>query len=254
MRLICLNTWGGNAGIEDLLAFFRHHQKIDIFCLQEIHTDGAESVGLRVTPDQTLDNIEPELLRRIEEVLPEHQTLFMPLWKAQYGQVIFVKKGIEVLETAEWAVYRERGYLSPHVIADHARLIQCVWLNTKEGPVAVLNLHGLWNGQGKEDSEDRLEQSRRTLAFIEQLDVPFILAGDLNLGLETESLKMLEAAGLRNLVREYGIPSTRTRFYKKSDPFADYVLTSAGIRVEDFQALPDEVSDHAALCLDFSLE
>lgn len=36
MKLISLNTWGGRAGKEELLAFFERHRDIDIFCLQEI--------------------------------------------------------------------------------------------------------------------------------------------------------------------------------------------------------------------------
>lgn len=36
MKLISLNTWGGRAGKEELLAFFERYQDIDIFCLQEI--------------------------------------------------------------------------------------------------------------------------------------------------------------------------------------------------------------------------
>jgi hypothetical protein len=64
------------------------------------------------------------------------------------------------------------------------------------------------------------------------------------------SLRMLESAGLRNLVAEFGVSSTRTSLYARPEKFADYVLVSDGIIVHDFRVLPDEVSDHAQLLLE----
>ena len=58
---------------------------------------------------------------------------------------------------------------------------------------------------------------------------------------------MIESVDLRNLIKEYGITSTRTSLYPKEGKFADYVFTSKGVDVETFKVLPDEVSDHAPL-------
>lgn len=68
---------------------------------------------------------------------------------------------------------------------------------------------------------------------------------------ETKSLKMLEDLGMRNLIRESGVTSTRSSHYKKPLRFADYTLVSPDIKVNDFKVLPDEVSDHLAMYLDF---
>jgi endonuclease/exonuclease/phosphatase family metal-dependent hydrolase len=57
--------------------------------------------------------------------------------------------------------------------------------------------------------------------------------------------------GMRNLIREYKITSTRTSFYPKTEKFADYFFVSPEVQVNDFQVLPDEVSDHAPLLLSF---
>ncbi len=113
----------------------------------------------------------------------------------------------------------------------------------------ICNFHGLWNGKGKSDTEDRLKQSEKILEFIGGTDDSVILAGDFNLSPDTESLAMLEK-DMRNLIKEYGITSTRTSYYEKENKFADYVLVSPGIAVKDFRVLPDEVSDHAALYLE----
>ena len=58
---------------------------------------------------------------------------------------------------------------------------------------------------------------------------------------------------MRNLIADYHVTSTRSQLYKKDIKFADYILTSPGIKVKDFKVLPDEVSDHLALELDFSI-
>ncbi|MCX6712734.1 MAG: endonuclease/exonuclease/phosphatase family protein, partial [Candidatus Vogelbacteria bacterium] len=102
------------------------------------------------------------------------------------------------------------------------------------------------------DTLERLEQSRKIKAFMDSVDSPKILCGDFNLLPDTESLKIIEG-GLRNLIREYGVTSTRTSFYTKPDKFADYVFVSPEIKVVDFKVLPDEVSDHSPLLLEFEV-
>jgi endonuclease/exonuclease/phosphatase family metal-dependent hydrolase len=62
--------------------------------------------------------------------------------------------------------------------------------------------------------------------------------------------------GMTNLVKTYGIKSTRTSLYREygkpgASNFADYVIVSPDIKVESFEVLPDLASDHAALRLEF---
>lgn len=65
---------------------------------------------------------------------------------------------------------------------------------------------------------------------------------------------MIENTGLRNLIKEHGITSTRTSLYTKEEKFADYVLIGPGIQVTNFEVLPDEVSDHAPLRIEFEIK
>ena len=44
MRLICLNTWGGRAGSEKLLAFLDSHRDADFICLQEVGSGPYENL------------------------------------------------------------------------------------------------------------------------------------------------------------------------------------------------------------------
>jgi endonuclease/exonuclease/phosphatase family metal-dependent hydrolase len=77
-----------------------------------------------------------------------------------------------------------------------------------------------------------------------------ILCGDFNLLPNTESIAMLEK-GMKNLVKEYGITSTRSHHYTKEHKFADYIIVSTDIKVANFEVLQEPVSDHLPLLLEF---
>ena len=180
--MISLNTWGGVAGREGLLDFFRARDDVDVFCLQEIwnggeHIRGTTLAGVRY--DKFLSDLYPA----IGTMLENHLGYFRPHYHDWYGLAMFIKKNI--------------------------------------------------------------------VEFLKTIAHPYILCGDFNLLPDTESLKMFEAAGMRNLVKEFGVTSTRSSFYKKPHRFADYTLASDGVTVHDFKILPDEISDHLAMYLEF---
>jgi endonuclease/exonuclease/phosphatase family metal-dependent hydrolase len=254
LKIICLNTWAGIAGIDPLLKFFEHYKNTDIFCLQEIWNGGEDATKLTAA-GRSLARVETQLLQKIMDALPNHAAFFTPQHDpcSYFGVAIFVRKGIEVVDTGRICVYREPGYISPVDIADHARVLQYITIKTVDGPMTILNVHAAWQPNGKMDTPERLEQSRRIVEFSHTFAHPLILAGDFNLHPETESIRNIENAGWENLIRTYGITSTRTSLYHKPEPFADYIFIKNGIRVHDFHVLPEEVSDHAALFLEYSL-
>jgi endonuclease/exonuclease/phosphatase family metal-dependent hydrolase len=252
MKIISLNTWGGRAGREGLLSFFRPHKHdTDIFCLQEMWSspydtlDGQKAGGM--TLDQT--NIMVHGLTDISSVLTDFVPYFRPHHGDHYGLLMFVRKNIEVKVEGEIFVYKHKGYSPEGDIGNHARNIQFIIIEHNGEPLTVVNFHGLWNGQGKTDSEDRITQSEKIAEFIKQTQGDVVMLGDFNLLPDTQSIRILEDVGLRNLIREYGITSTRTSHYTKPEKFADYAFVSKGIEVNDFQVLPDEVSDHSPLLL-----
>ena len=248
MKLISLNLWGGRAGMPGLLEFLKKHQDVDIFCFQEMWHGGE---GRDVFGALDVDDVEFQLCQKIQEVLPDHISYFRPIYFDFYGLTIFVKKNIRVLSDGEFFVYREKGWFSKENIADHARSIQYINIDTEKGPRTIVNFHGLWNGKGKDDTEDRLLQSENIVQFLKEVKDPLILCGDFNLVPESESILKLERFGLRNLIRENDVTSTRTSLYSKPIRFTDYTFVSEGVVVEKFQVLPDEVSDHSAMYLDF---
>jgi endonuclease/exonuclease/phosphatase family metal-dependent hydrolase len=251
MKLVSLNVWGGVAGRENLLDFFERHEDVDMFCLQEVWNGGHEMIG-RNAGGRPLSGVAHWLLTDIGAVLQNHTVYFRPQFKDYYGLTMFVRKNIPVTQEGEIFVYKERGYFSEEDIGDHSRNIQFSSIDTPAGLRTIAHVHGLWNGKGKTDSFDRLLQSDNIVRFLKHIKTPYIFCGDLNLLPETESLKKLETVGVRNLIKEFGITSTRSSFYTKPLRFADYMFVSDGIEVKDFKVLPDEVSDHLALYLEFS--
>lgn len=112
-------------------------------------------------------------------------------------------------------------------------------------------MHGLWNGKGKTDTAERILQSQEIKSFMDSVDGEKVLCGDFNLLPGTESVKILED-GMKNLIKEYDVGSTRTSLYTKPEKHADYIFTSPDLNVVDFKVLPNEVSDHSALYLEFN--
>lgn len=252
MNIITLNTWGGRAGKDQLLEFFeKYKDQTDIFCLQEIwsapyeHLQGHNAGGLGI--DHT--NIMVYGLQEISALLTDFVPYFRPHHLDNYGLLMMVRRDLKIKEEGEIFVYKDRYHVPIGDVGFHARNVQYVTIETATGSLTVMNFHGLWNGQGKTDSEDRLDQSRKIIKFTKQFSNNIVLCGDFNLLPETQSVLMLEGSGLRNLIKEYGIFSTRTSFYNKPEKYADYVFVSSGVGVKNFAVLPDEVSDHAALKL-----
>lgn len=241
MKLLSLNLWGGRIH-DPLLNFVKNHQDIDIFCFQEIyHNSPAKMSDNRLPPSLNL-------YTELQELLPNHQSFFRPVIKNIYGIGVFVRKEIKVTEEGEVVIYNVANYSGSG--GDHTRKLQ--WLKCVIGGTVyyILNVHGLWTGIDKNDTPARLEQSGIIKKFMNTISDPIILCGDFNLRPDTKSIEII-AEGMNDLIKLHGIQSTRTSFYDKKEKFADYIFTTPDIVVKEFKVLPDEVSDHSPLFLEF---
>ncbi|MBA3733070.1 endonuclease/exonuclease/phosphatase family protein [Patescibacteria group bacterium] len=245
MKLITLNTWG--ARIKDpFREFIKRNQNIDIFCMQELYEKAVDKLGKQY-PDSHHD-----IFTEIKEsLLPEHNAFFRPCVEGVYGIGMFIHKKYDVLEEGEITIHPNR---SEEGIIDgkHSRILQWLKFEIEDNVCTVVNVHGLWNGNGKTDTPDRINQSKRIKEFMDSITTPKILCGDFNLRPDTESLNIV-SEGLNDQVKINEVTSTRTSLYKKDEKFADYVFTSPDIIVNKFEVMIDEVSDHSPLLLDFSL-
>lgn len=256
MKIITLNTWGGRAGKEGLLSFFsKHKDDTDIFCLQEIWSEAYTHLEGYKAGGKEIDNQEIMVhgLQEITSLLSNFIPYFRPHQGDHYGLLMLVNKNINVKVEGEVFVHKYKGYIPEGDVGKHARNIQFITTEFGDSPLTIINFHGLWNGQGKGDSEDRLNQSKKIKEFVETLTGNVVMCGDFNLLPNTESVKIIESIPLRNLVTDYGVTSTRTSHYTKPEKFADYIFVSKDIGVKEFKVLPDEVSDHSPLFLEINL-
>jgi endonuclease/exonuclease/phosphatase family metal-dependent hydrolase len=242
MKIVTLNIWGGHE-LNPLMDFFRRNQDVDVFCLQEVFN------GAKVTRPIHQESV-MDILPRINAILPNHTAYFSPDQDNEEGIAILVSNSHAVEKSGRGFVYRWENAMVDDNARTLGRSIQHVQLKVDGRRVSVVNVHGLWNGGGKTDTPDRIAQSTNIINFIKGLEGQVILCGDFNLSPETESLRMLEESGLKNLVKEHGITSTRTSFYTKPEKFADYILISPEIDVKKFEVMPDVVSDHSPLFLE----
>lgn len=243
MKLIALNIWGGHLRTP-LLEFIHSYQNVDIFCLQEVYDNACDTL----TYDDGFVSL--NILSELQALLPDHSAIFTPVAGETYGIAMFVKKNLDIVGQGDIIVHENPDYSGKG--AEHSRKLQWIECRMDDQNYFILNLHGLWDDMGKIDSPARVAQSEKIREFLDSIDKPKILCGDFNLRPDTESIKILEK-GMTNLIQTYKINSTRTSLYSKEVKYADYVLVSPEITVNNFERLMDEVSDHSPLFLDFGL-
>ncbi len=245
MKLISLNAWGGilKPELEEFLK--QHADDTDIFCFQEVF-DNAINVR------EVLGPVDINLYTTLQQLLPNHVGFYAPSQVDDEGLAIFVKPSVETTDEGSVFVHRWLNAMEDDNGTTIGRNLQFLQFMNGDEEYTIINFHGLWNGGGKTDSEDRLEQSRKIRQFMDGLaSQKVILVGDFNLEPTTESLAIL-TKDMRDLIKENGITSTRSHHYTKPVKFADYAIVSPELDVQKFEVLQDPVSDHLPLLLDFN--
>lgn len=242
LQLITLNIWGGRI-LSPLMNFIKTHADTHFFCLQEVYS--------RAKLSDTNDSENPPCLNiqeKIADLLHNHRGYFRPVVNGVYGLSIFAHNNIKILEEGEHTIYSNANYtgFSPA----HSRILQWIKFSTGERDMTIMNVHGLWNGHGKTDSPERINQSNIIKSFVDMVKMPVILCGDFNILPETKSIKIL-SEGMQDFIKRDSILSTRSSLYKKSEKHADYIFASKDIEVTQFKVLNEEVSDHLPLYLEF---
>ncbi len=252
MKLIYLNIWGAKL-YEPFIEFVKKHSsEIDVFCFQEVfstNTDKKISNGIRTN-----------IFQELERVLSEYQGYFASTqdnvdirgpvdFANSFGLAIFIKKSIKVEECDDVFVHGRRNGQTIGA-QTMGRNLQYITFNSNNKKYTIANFHGIWTGQGKGDTDERIKQSESIKKFLDGIENDTVLGGDFNLLPNTQSLEIVRE-GRRDLIEKYNITSTRSGYYDRSEKMADYVFASPGIKINDFKVLPDEVSDHLALYLDF---
>ena len=125
-----------------------------------------------------------------------------------WGVAMFTRKDLEVRDTGSLFVV---GYFNSKKEDKDpvARNLQYATIRRDGKNYTIAHFHGLWNGKGKGDCSERIDQSLRVRESLDSLEGKKILCGDFNLDIDTQSLTILEKGNV-NLIKEYGIESTRS--------------------------------------------
>ncbi len=246
MKIINLNTWGGKIH-KSFFEFLDRNKDTDIFCFQEVF----HKLPNNIDTDYFINHKEAsrELFDEIKDRLKDHQAFFCPIHDENYGLAMFINKNLKVIDSGEILVYENKNYDPEDVNNDHGRKVQ--WIKIDTGLI-IMNIHGHWVNNSKDDNLERLNQSQKIVNFLEKnIDCKKILCGDFNLHQNTTSIKMLENY-LVNLVKEHNVTSTRTDFIDKSfDSAIDFIFISPDIKFKKFEILPDKISDHKPILIEF---
>lgn len=261
MKIMTLNIWGGKM-FNDLEPFLKTHAKdVDIFCFQEVYR-GSDHAKNRWSEKSNYGEMFMNIYSKVSEILGEHVgfhavsvVIESDGEQIPYGIAMFVKKDLELITHGCHDIFDRYADLDVEEnmkkIGIWNRLLQYVTINHHGSPLTIFNLHGLHTGKGKNDTEDRLQQSRQVKKFMHNHPGKKILCGDFNLNIDTQSLSLMED-GMRNLIKESGATSTRSHLYPHAVRFADYMLISPDIEVVKFDVLEDVVSDHLPLLIEIT--
>lgn len=259
MKIIFLNIWGGQV-LNPLMKFIKESgSNTDFFCFQEV----LYSPTVTTTQWGGRTDIRNKLIQALpqftEYYAPSHHILDVnnrPDSNTEIGLAIFVKRGLDVHRTGTIHVqgnpsdaqYDDDKEGAPH----HLQYLSFQYNNT---PYTIGNFQGTAYPGSKLDTPERLKQSRKISDFFKKQKGEKILGGDFNLLPQTKSISIIEEMGMRNLITEFGIQSTRSdlsyALYPEAERqyFADYVFVSNGINVQNFEVPRLNISDHLPLIL-----
>ncbi|MFA6105563.1 MAG: hypothetical protein WC725_03135 [Patescibacteria group bacterium] len=268
LKIIYLNTWFGK--VEKLFREYVIENSVstDIFCFSEV-SDGEANLsfggleGLRPVGkefEQLVGEGSSNSFSQLKTMLPGFEGKFdgSSYLKTEDGKIFpmglayFVKKGITV-EKAGVADVNKGAADDPE---EYERIIQFFCVNINGKKIWMNNFHGISHPGEKLDTKDRLSQSKNICKVLKNQPGLKILGGDFNLMPGTKSVKIIEESGLKNLITDYKIKSTRSALNHSQYPnrvkqyYADFVFVSPEITVKSFEAPNLNISDHLPLVLE----
>lgn len=259
MKIVFLNIWGGKV-FDPLTAFVKESAAdTDFFCFQEVFdSPEAREVtrGRRANIFSELRNILPQFQSYYAPVQKEHDGDLWLGFDCSHGLAIFVKESIPVDDSGDIIIHGERNGLRDDDLTTYPCNLQYIRFHRDSATYTLCNTHGTaWPGS-KLDTPERLAQSQKTVDFLAREQGEKILGGDFNLLPDTASIRMIEHAGMRNLIKEFGVSTTRNELawarYPEAERqcFSDYVFVSSEVRVISFSAPQLAISDHLPLVLE----
>ncbi len=157
------------------------------------------------------------------------------------GQNIFVQNSFSYV--TDWSKWPDEDY----------RAVQVTDLQLKNTKLRVLNYHGIWS-KDKQGTNKTIEACKKINKLAGEVSYPSIICGDFNLFPNTSSMRVFNDH--INLLNKYNIQTTRPESNELNSVHrnvVDYILVSDSIKVQDFQVINTDISDHLPLMLEFEI-
>lgn len=266
MRLLSLNVALFETNNE-LVSGFLSKQNIDILCLQEV----SEKVDPSVNPDyvskdpidQSTKELKYSFFGPTWSIKDFHQKNFHQRISFDFEFGGFLKSG-NYIKTKYKIFKKQNVFLTNKIIKvtnwstwpkKQSKAVQVVDLklpNSKK--LRVLNYHVIWSKE-KIGNDQTLKACQKILELAKQVTYPVIITGDFNLFPDTSSMKVFSDDFI-SLVNEYNISTTRPNHNELSHlqrNVVDYILVSKDVKINSFEVVDTNVSDHLPLVLNFEI-
>jgi endonuclease/exonuclease/phosphatase family metal-dependent hydrolase len=242
MKLIQANIWGGR--IDKSLDSFLRREKANFICLQEaVEAPGVAALSIT--------------LSELTMGAPYNHIFFSPVFSfnlmnktAGFGNAILSEqKAVESQTVFTGLEYKESFDFDSD--GGNIRNLQHAVYEVGGKKLNILNHHGHHINQHKNGDAETMRQCRMIVDYIATLDGPVILTGDFNLAPHSESLEQINAV-LTNLSVKYKLKTTRNQLTYKTE-VCDFIFVNEQVKVKDFCASDELISDHKALILEFDV-
>ena len=243
MKLIQLNVWGER--LERQLTNFFASEQADIVCLQEAISYPTGEPGFFASTEniQASGKFSYAALAPIMSFQYQHSA-------AHFGNCILSQAPIQKSEIIFTYLEHKDNFEFGTDSANIRNFVHAT-IELNGQPCNIITHHGFWIGEHKNGNEETLRQMKILGEYIDSLAGPVILTGDFNLAPHSESVELLNKR-LKNLPIAHNLKTTRTNLTHKTE-VCDYIFVNDAVKVKDFHASDELVSDHKALILDFDL-
>ncbi len=190
MKLISLNTWGCRV-TKSVFEFIRQNMaSTDIFCLQEILKGGKGSTSRGEIASA---------YEYIKEMLPSHTAYFSEYIERshynespeesdfKFGLSCFVRSDLKQSFVEDIKLLDAEKRWNDY----SGRFAGGTAMAIEVNDFTVINLHGLWQNSIKEDTEAKIEQSKKIIDLADRTGGRKIICGDFNLLPDTKSINTI---------------------------------------------------------------
>lgn len=240
-KLMQLNMWAGR--LEWEIKKFIEVEKPDILCLQEAISYDKGDAGMFFT----IENMQKALGHEFVAFAPVFSFSFMSS-VARFGNCIISRFPIQKSETIFTYLDHKEKFDFNEDNGNVRNFVHAV-IDIEGKKYNILTHHGYHVPEHKEGNSETLRQMQILAGYIDELEGNIILTGDFNLQPQSDSLKLINQR-LTNQSVEHELKTTRNQLTHKTE-ICDYVFTSEGLKIKNFRAADELISDHKALLFEF---